>query len=153
MKLWIATITDKLLAWTKFEQWAAVAKMVPTRKNTLIRTSFEELKTSICWLKSIIQVVNHCKKMRRSPISCESQTFCNITEFVWTADSVWREIDKRHTDIANNYSEENNSWLSMEFNQNNNGGLFRWELQQRGTVLMRTLIDINFSEEKCEMIE
>jgi len=100
--------------------------MVPTRKNTLIRTSFEELKTSICWLKLIIQVENHRKKM-----------------------SVWREIDQKHTDIANNYSEENNSWLSMELNQNNNEGLFRWELQQRGTVPMRTSTMRDCSDENA----
>jgi len=149
-------MTDKMLAWTKFEQWAAVAKMVPTTKNTLTRTSFEELKTSICWLKPIIQVVNYRKKMRRSQISCESQTFWvsqNLCELQTVCEEKLTLYDQRHTDIAKNNSEENNSWLSMGFNQNNNEGLFWWELQQRGTVLMRTLIDINFSEEKCEIIE
>ena len=139
VKLRIATMTDKMLAWTKFEQWAAVAKMVPTTKNTLIRTSFEELKTSICWLKPIIQVVNYRKKMRRSQISCESQTFWvsqNLCELQTVCEEKLTLYDQRHTDIAKNNSEENNSWLSAiriaardcSDENFNNEGLLWWEL-------------------------
>jgi len=91
MKLWIATMTEKLLAWTKFKQWAAVAKMEPAIKNTLIRTSFEELKTSICWLKSIIQVEDYRKKDAAITDIMWITDILSITEFVWTTDSVWRE--------------------------------------------------------------
>jgi len=47
---------------------------------------------------------------------CEPQTVCEEKLTLY---------DQRHTDIAKNYSEENNSKLSMEFNQNNSEGLFR----------------------------
>jgi len=103
--------------------------------------------------KHVLPVVKHpsWKPLQKAKAITESMRFIDIWEYHRSCvnhrqcvkiDSIWPETHWHCKELF---------WrkqLMIECNQNNSEGLFRWELQQRGTALMRTLIDINVAEEK-----
>ena len=139
MTLWIKIMNDKTLTWTKFKTISSCCKN---------GTNKERVRWSELHLRNWRQAYADWSQIIQ--FETIEKRWGDHIHHVWHRQHrigvkhrqcVKRKLtlyDQRHTDIANNYSEENNSWLSMELNQNKRGGLFRWELQQRGTDLMRT---------------